>query len=274
MSTLPNALVIGAAKAGTTSLCDDLARHSDVYFYHSKETHFFSFNYDKGLPWYKSLFSPADEKIIIEGSPEYASIGQSEEIAQRIHAVIPDARLLYMVRNPLQRIASMYVQKVADERSDMSFHDALRRWPLIDGSLYEKNYRAFADVFGEDQIHVIFLHEYTSSKQAVLEEVTAFLGISRAQQLWETRAPKNTRDDKYFDASFVRKLRKFPGFYRFKGLVSQDMRTKFRQMTGTKVKIDATWSASDRAFVLQQIAPDAKAFLARFGRDPSCWDLT
>src|SRR6056297_3607027 len=132
MCALPNTILIGAAKSGTTSLAYDLSIHPDIYFYHSKETHFFSFNYGKGIEWYKSLFSPDGEVVVMEGSPEYASIGQSEKIAQRINAHIPKAKLIYMVRDPIKRIPSMYIQQLENGEEDVGISTALRKGILID----------------------------------------------------------------------------------------------------------------------------------------------
>ena len=274
MGALPNAIVIGAAKAGTTSLCDDLDRHPDIHFYHSKETHYFSFNHHKGADWYQSLFAPAGEAVVMEGSPEYAAWGRSEEIAERIHALLPEVKLLYMVRDPLPRIASMYVQEVTNTGEALPFSEALRAWPrLIDGSLYERNYRIFADRFGAEQIHVVFLDDYRAGKEATLRQVCGFLGIASDPVLWQERAAKNTRDEKYFDHPLMRAARKLPGFYQLKRLVSQEQRARLRQRFGQKVEIRADWSAQDRAHALELVAPDARAFLARFDKPATLWAL-
>lgn len=274
MGSLPNAIVIGAAKAGTTSLCDDLERHPDIHFYHSKETHYFSFNHHKGAAWYQSLFDPHGESVVMEGSPEYAAWGRSEEIADRIHELLPEAKLIYMVRDPLPRIASMYVQEVTNTGQALPFSEALRAWPqLIDGSLYERNYQIFADRFGADRMQVVFLDDYRTDKETALREICAFLSIAPDPVLWAERAAKNTRDEKYFDHPLMRATRKLPGFYQLKRLVSPERRAALRQRFGQKVEISANWTPEDRALALEQVAPDARAFLTRFGKPETLWAL-
>ena len=164
MASLPNTLIAGVGKSGTTSLCADLAVHEDVYVYHSKETNYFTFNYDKGEEWFRGLFSPASEKIILDGSADLTLTGQTDEIFDRVAALLPKARMLFMVRHPIRRIESHYVQELANGRPVLPFHEALEAWHLISGSLYNKTLNTILDRFSADQIHILFFEDYLSDK--------------------------------------------------------------------------------------------------------------
>ena len=108
---LPHAIVIGTPKSGTTTLCGALMRHPDIYMYPKKETHFFNDLFTKrDMAWYKSLFAPAPEgALLMEGTPDYAMSHCVERTSKRIAEHIPDAKLIMMVRDPVDRIESHYV---------------------------------------------------------------------------------------------------------------------------------------------------------------------
>src|SRR5687768_751449 len=106
---LPTFVIIGAMKCGTTSLHYYLAEHPDVCMSEVKETNFFvaELNYARGLPWYESLF-PRRAAACGEASPVYAATWRFAGIPERMHAVLPRARLIYIVRDPVERMVSQY----------------------------------------------------------------------------------------------------------------------------------------------------------------------
>ncbi len=109
---LPTFLVIGAAKAGTTTVYEHLAVHPQVFVTAQKEIHYFSeHNYFRGLDWYRSLFAEGrDSPARGEASPGYASAPMFGSVPERIAAVVPDVRLIYLIRQPVDRLISNYRQ--------------------------------------------------------------------------------------------------------------------------------------------------------------------
>src|SRR5687768_10052815 len=112
MGALPNLIVIGAMKCGTTALHEALALHPDIVMSQPKELNFFFApdhgngswelgNWHRGLDWYCSHW-PAQALVRGESSPGYTSPSHPEA-AERMATVIPDARLLCLVRDPLIR---------------------------------------------------------------------------------------------------------------------------------------------------------------------------
>lgn len=271
MSALPNTILIGAAKAGTTSLCRDLERHPDIYMYPSKETHFFSFRYDQGIDHYQSLFRPNGQKIIMEASPEYSTRGQSRQTVARMLEHIPDVRLVYMVRHPLRRLESEYVQELANGLRPAPFREALFDWNLIEGSLYEKNYQIFAEAFSPERLHVIFFEDYLRDKTGTLSALSQFLGVDDDPAVARTREARNTRDEKTIDPPLLKALRRLHVFERFKHLVPARLKLLLKKQISQKVEADTTWDDELRAQVLPEIERDATAFLARFGKPKEYW---
>lgn len=103
---LPDIVIIGAMKAGTTSVFQYLASHPQVSRGKRKEPAFFTNGqYQNGLKWYTDLF-PENDKLKIEASTNYTKYPQFGPVAQRMHATLPDAKLIYLVRHPVDRVIS------------------------------------------------------------------------------------------------------------------------------------------------------------------------
>src|SRR5262245_56221545 len=107
--TKPNFLVIGAMKCATTSICDILSQHHQIFVTDPKEPDFFSDEkaYARGWSWYEALFRGSENRVAIgEGSTNYTKSKLHPQAAERIAHHLPDARLMYIARHPLKRIES------------------------------------------------------------------------------------------------------------------------------------------------------------------------
>src|SRR5437867_237452 len=95
---LPNFLLIGAMKAGTTSLYQYLRSHPNVFMASPKELHYFSHRREASLDWYKAHFSAANAAAAVgEASASYTTYPECESVPERIADVMPDIRLLYLI---------------------------------------------------------------------------------------------------------------------------------------------------------------------------------
>jgi hypothetical protein len=122
---LPDFLVLGAQKAGTTALYAYLRRHPAITGPSWKEVSFFDRHWARGESWYRGNFpnlARTRGKLVGEASPSYVFHPLAPE---RVEALIPDARLVVLVRNPLDRALSHYNHEVALGREPLSFEDAL-----------------------------------------------------------------------------------------------------------------------------------------------------
>src|SRR6185295_16842547 len=108
---LPDFLIIGAAKSGTTALYRWLDQHPDVWLPETKEPHFFGRDkiWANGLDWYAALFEAAPAGAITgEASTTLTSHRLAHRAAERVASVVPDARLIYVLREPISRMRSHY----------------------------------------------------------------------------------------------------------------------------------------------------------------------
>ena len=105
---LPNFIIAGAEKSGTSSLLFYMSEHEDIFTPAKKEIHFFDDgdNFNEGIDWYKQWFTGwSGEKAIGECTPIYMYF---PECAQRIHDVYPEMKLIFILRNPVDRAYSNY----------------------------------------------------------------------------------------------------------------------------------------------------------------------
>src|SRR4051812_9293771 len=122
MGVLPTFVVVGAMRSGTTALVRYLGAHPRVYV-GRKEVHFFDRHFDKGIDWYKSQFdAPSGVLAVGEGTPRY----MFDPVAvQRMARVLPDAKLVVTIREPVARAYSHYLKNVARGVEKLAFDAAV-----------------------------------------------------------------------------------------------------------------------------------------------------
>jgi hypothetical protein len=126
---LPHFLIIGAQKAGTTFLYDELVKHPQILGAMTKEVHFFDSNYHKGTAWYRSFFpTPATlaarQAITGEASPSYLV---HPHAARRVQALTPNVKLIVLLRDPVARAYSHYHHEVRLGYETLPFAAAIAR---------------------------------------------------------------------------------------------------------------------------------------------------
>lgn len=103
---LRNFLIVGAMRCGTTFLAHCLGAHPDIYIPRAKEIHYFDVHFEKGPEWYKRKFSGAKkEHAVGEATQSYMYL---DYVPPRIASLLPDARLIAILRNPVDRAYSHY----------------------------------------------------------------------------------------------------------------------------------------------------------------------
>jgi sulfotransferase family protein len=123
---LPSAVIIGAQKSGTTSLFNYLAQHPDVLPPLGKEIHYFDFHYDRGPKWYRGRFPYAHRlrhgSLTLDASPYYLV---HPLVPQRVAQLLPEVKLVALLRNPVDRALSHYQHEVRAGREPLAFTEAI-----------------------------------------------------------------------------------------------------------------------------------------------------
>ncbi len=179
--TLPNFLIIGAQKAGTTSLYEYLRHHPQVFMPEPKELNFFveSFSWSKGLDWYESNFADAGEALAVgEASPTYSMYPALPGVPERVAQIIPDVRLIYLLRDPIERMRSGYLNALATGAEHRPIREALvcdARY--LCASSYALQIDHYLRFFDRSQMLLILSEDLRYSREETLTRVFEFLGI-------------------------------------------------------------------------------------------------
>jgi hypothetical protein len=205
---LPNLYVIGAAKCGTSSLHDYLDAHPEVWMSDQKELHFFvSDDWREKQAWYESHFR--DSPVRGESSPTYSMYPYLPSTAERMRELTPDARFIYLVRDPIERAVANYVELVALRHENRPIAEALTDFadpanPHLCPSRYASQLERFIEQFGEDRVLVIEQHDLRERRAETLREIFAFLGVDPTFTSDRFLAEHNTKSAKvrYNDLGF------------------------------------------------------------------------
>ncbi len=212
----PNLIIIGGLKCGTTSIHHYLGLHPEINMSKPKELNFFvsELNWDLGLDWYRGRFD-GRFRVRGESSPHYTNLPYFEGVPQRIHEHIPDARLIYMVRDPISRILSHWCHAVGAGYEMRPMEEALARpdQTYVTRSRYWMQLQPYLELFDRSQIEIIAQEELQSDRNGTMRKAFAFAGVDPSftseqfDREWERSSAKET--DKY---QFMEKLIKLPGF--------------------------------------------------------------
>ena len=156
MGRLPDWVIVGAMKAGTTTLFDRLGGVPGVSVPSIKEPHFFTSNWGRGVGWYASIFESC-AGLAGEASASYADAAHASSVATRMFEVIPNVRLIYLIRNPIDRMRSHYRHEVLRSRERRPFESATAdvESPYVTRSLYGSVLGSFLSSYPRDQVLVV-----------------------------------------------------------------------------------------------------------------------
>jgi hypothetical protein len=196
---LPNLVVVGGLKCGTTSLHHYLNLHPEVEMSRPKELNFFvaELNWPLGPEWYASHFS-GRASVRGESSPHYTNRPRFEGVPERMRSVLTDARLVYMVRDPIDRMLSHYLHNVGGGYDDHTLADAFAdpESAYVTRSRYFFQLEPYLEEFGPERIEIVGREELKRDRPATMRRVFAFLGVDpgfsseQFEREWETGTAK------------------------------------------------------------------------------------
>ena len=208
---MPDFIIIGAQKGGTTSLYRYLEEHPCIAPNYVKEPHFFDIYYHKGLGWYRSHFPTAVEKYYAqrfqkhdlltgEASPYYL---YHPHAAKRVAHTLPRVKLIVILRNPIDRAYSQYQHQRRQEGVEpLSFEDALaaeeqrlageeerirndekyvsfnhRHYSYVGRSTYIKQLPAWMDIFPKEQFLILKSEDLYRDPQSIVQQTLEYLNV-------------------------------------------------------------------------------------------------
>lgn len=180
-SGLPQLLIIGAQKAGTRSLTHYLSRHPQAWMC-GRELDFFSDDdtWARGLDWYaQQIGAPAEPGLIVgETSPSYAMSGAFPEAAERIASTLPDVRLVYLLRDPIERMRSGYQHGLASGAESRGMREALLENPFyLDASSYASQVERYLEHLAADRLLLVLSEDLRHHRRETVNRVLDFVGL-------------------------------------------------------------------------------------------------
>ena len=192
----PNFFLLGAAKCGTTSLANCLMQTKGVCRSNPKEPYFFEKEYESGLDFYERRYFSHWQGEPVIGEARHRNL-YFPYIPERIHQVNPDAKLLVIVRNPIDRAYSHWLMHWSIGKEDLRFRPAIeadlerigRRGycesaeeeresrTYVDTGFYWEQIKRYLDLFPEKQLKVILFEDFVKEPKKSMQSVADFLGL-------------------------------------------------------------------------------------------------
>lgn len=201
---LPNFIIIGSMKSGTTSLYHYICRHPCVLPAAYDEIGFFDNNYHLGLNWYRSMFPTIKQLNKIKKREGIALTGEdtpfyfwNREVCQRIKDLLPSVKLILILRNPVDRAFSEYNNGVRNGKIDTSFESFIKQdldsltknlpditrfndsKSIISRGIYSVQLDLWKKLFPKDQILILQSEKLLEFPDKVLDDVSNFLGLPK-----------------------------------------------------------------------------------------------
>lgn len=187
--SMPNLFIVGTMKAGTTALHAYLDQHPDIFMCDPKEPGFFAETGPtaQARQQYEAMFTPGTScRYRGESSTKYTKAPFFEGVAERLHATCPDARILYMVRDPVARIVSQYLFYRRVRGETLPLREAVAQNPRYKAfGEYATQIAPYRALFGE--VLIIQNEDLSRDPQAVVNRVFDWLGLPAAQVAREER---------------------------------------------------------------------------------------
>jgi hypothetical protein len=181
----PDFMIVGAMKCGTSTLQAQLATQDGVFMTTPKEPNFFSDDdiYARGLEWYQALYADAARGDLTgEASTHYTKLPTYPETQTRMQAALPSIpRIIYMIRNPLERAVSHYIHEWTEARMGKDPVAEFRRHPEItDYSRYAMQIAPFIEAAGADRVFLTSLEQIKEDPDAEFARIARFLELPAA----------------------------------------------------------------------------------------------
>ena len=278
--TLPTFLCIGAQKAGTTSLHGYLAQHPGVFVTAQKELNFFCEpDYNRGIEWYEAHFNDCPGDIPRgEVSPFYTSFPSNEGVPERAARHVPDARLIYLLRDPIARMVSHYRHQVSLGKEHRSLDEAVFDdwWTYIARSCYGMQIEQWMEHYERVSLLVVTSEDLRSEPAATLATVCRHIGADPLPDADISARELNRRDTLRQERRLVQRLRTSPLRRFVRSALPASARRRLWQVGSRPLESEvqtASLSTDARRRLVEQLTPDLEKLRTYVGDDFHCWGL-
>lgn len=177
--TLPDFLIVGPQKCATTWLYECLYEHPEVLMPETDSVHYFDMFYHNDEMWYSDYFSAYNgESVIGEETPTYI---RDEKTPERIAETLPDVKLIFTLRNPIDRAFSHWWHERSKGKHSFEFEEVFENFDLYQNwivpGFYHRHLMRYIKYFSEDQIKICFMSELIEDDLSYIQDVYSFIGV-------------------------------------------------------------------------------------------------
>ena len=277
---LPNFVIIGTMKGGTTSLYHYLRAHPQVFMTETKELHYFvaEKNLSRGLGWYERNFAAAGDALAVgEASPDYTKFPIHPGVPKRMAETVPDARLLYVIRNPVERIRSHYLHDVARGRERRPIAEAVPgNMHYLAPSRYALQIEQYLEHFPREQLLVLLSEDLRNDRAATLRRVYRFLGVDPEWETPDQELEYNATGAKATPGPLMRAARRIPGASRLRRLAPGQVTAAERLLGRSRQRVDVDAGRVTpelRQTLIADLAPDLERLRGHMPEEFDAWSL-
>src|SRR3954453_11674964 len=274
-NVLPNLIVIGAAKCGTTSLHEYLALHPDIAMSAKKELNFFTRDdWRSQVDWYADQFP--DAAVRGESSPGYTLAPFLPSVAGRVHELVPDARLVYLVRDPVDRAVANYTELVMHRLEERPIDHALTDFsdaanPHLCGSRYGSQVERFLRHFDRDRLLVLDQADLLGDRRPPLRRGFVLLAVDPDFDSPDFDRTHNTRGSKVRYNDLGMWLVRRGWFTERRGSVRGPLAQPLRTLLSRP--IDDRLSRDARNALTAELRPEIEKLRRLTGFEPQGWSV-
>jgi hypothetical protein len=274
---LPNFFVIGAMKAGTSSLYRYVSAHPDVFMpSDTKEPAFFARNWKRGPEWYRSLFDEAGDAVAMgEASTSYTKYPTITMVPQRMAGLVPGARLIYLLRHPVERMRSHYAWLAVHGNETRPIDVALLDEPAYTAvSSYAMQIERFLPFYDRDLFLLLTSEELRAEREQTLRRVFEFLGVDPGFRVPEVEREFNRTRDRRSGGALVRGARRLPLVGRLSRSVPSSLkRAAARALSRELPAPDTTLAPETERELVRRLASDVRRLRQYMRPDFDGWGL-
>jgi len=169
----------GVPKGASSWTAMALSEHPEIFMPDIKPVSFFNIKFEQGFDWYRTVFADHnDEPAIGDASPDYM---KSRQAPRRIAARVPDAKLVFIIRNPMERAFSQWWHGNRSGWTNIDFEDVFRShhaWDLlVEPGFYAMHLERWAEYFDEEQMLVKLFDDFQDNNEGFIQQIYEFVGV-------------------------------------------------------------------------------------------------